>query len=297
MVPTLKNQKPAGKDIDTLEQIQFDWSDGKRAASLRLVRDAIQTKINGSIHWYQSKRWLKRKLAWCFRVSAILLGAVATALPTVAEIQRNTNSWLSHSGSATILGIAVGALLMLDKFIGASSAWIRFTMAETVLKELLDELVLAYALETSAWAAAGEPSVEQTKHALSTLQGFLSRANQIVHDETNQWKTEFQSALQQIDNVAKAPPKKLEEAVVTIKIVNADRLAGLWLLSIDDGPEEPIEGDSKSLRRTPGPITVRVKAALKIGAAADQTKPFATELADNLEVGVPKTIPISLPLD
>src|SRR3954470_3802340 len=179
--------QPETKNIQTLEQAQFDWADGKRNTSLKAVYTAIQGKIDDSIHWYQTKRVLKRKLAWCFRVTAILLAAIATALPTVAEMTRNTDRWFSHSGTATILGIIVGALLMLDKLIGASSSWIRYTMAETALKELQDELTLAYTLESAAWIGLPEPSVEQTKHALSALQGFLARASQIVHDETVQW--------------------------------------------------------------------------------------------------------------
>src|SRR6478736_1251459 len=92
------------------------------------------------------------------------------------------------------------------------------------------------------------------KPALTTLQGVLARASQIVHNKTVQWKTEFQSALQQIDAAAKVPPKKIEEAVAIIKITNPDRLTGSWSFSIDDGPEETIEGDAKNVRRTPGAI-------------------------------------------
>jgi hypothetical protein len=190
-------------------------------------------------------------------------------------------------------------LLILDKFIGASSAWIRFTMAETALKELRDELSMAWMLETATWGESkppAEPTVEQTKHALTTLQTFVLRANQIVHDETNQWKTEFQGALQQIDDSAKTPPRKIEEAVGIVKITNPDRLAGDWSLSIDGGPEERAAGDSKSIRRTPGPITVKVSATIKVGANGPQTKQFTMETADILVAGTPKTITIPLPL-
>ena len=284
------------KNIKSLEHASFDWADGKRAASLKTLYEGILAKIDDSIQWYQTKRVLKRRLAWCFRVTAILLGAAATALPTAAEMTRGTTDWLVRPGTATLLGIVVGALLMLDKFIGASSAWIRYTMAETSLKELRDDIALAYTLEAAGWVGMAEPSVEQSKHALSTLQGFLARANQIVRDETTQWKAEFQGALQQIEDSAKAPPRKVDEAVVIVKIANPDRLAGGWSLAIDGGPEEPVEGDSKSFRRTPGPINVRAKAAIKTGADGSQTKAFATETADVLVTGTPKTITITLPL-
>src|SRR6185503_19525550 len=107
--------------------------------------------------------------------------------------------------------------------------------AETALKELRDELTFAYTIEEAQWAGQNEPTVEQTKHTLTTLQGFLTRANQIVRNETDQWKSEFQNALQQVDEYAKAQPKKAEEAVGTVKIANPDRLAGKWCVSFNDG--------------------------------------------------------------
>jgi len=275
---------------------QFDWADGKRAASLKCVCDQVLVKLDDAKDWYQTKRVKKRWFAWILRVSAILLGTVAAALPTVSEMTRTTEGWLLRPGMATIVGLVVAALILLDKLVGASSGWIRYTMAETALKELRDELTLTYTFEIGVWAGQPEPTVEQTKHALTLLQGFLSRADQIVRDETNQWKAEFQSALQQTEELAKVQPKKIEEAVGTVRISNPDRLAGVWRVSINGGPEEIGSSDSKSFRLTPGPITVRVRADIKAGVGGTQTREYTTELSDLLVAGTPKEVRITLPL-
>lgn len=196
------------RNIKTLEHAQFDWSDGQRAGSLRAVYEEILGKFDNSIAWYQGKRGRNRKLAWILRVSAMVVGAVAAALPTLSEMTRTPDGWWLHPGMATILGILAGVLLWLDKFIGASSAWARFTMAETALKELCNELALAFTVETGSWANVKDPSLEQTQHALALLQGFLERADKIILDETNQWKAEFQSALQQTEELAKAKAQR-----------------------------------------------------------------------------------------
>lgn len=283
-------------NIKTLDRGQFDWADGKRAASLKTVCEQLMGKLDDAKAWYQTKRVGKRRLAWITRISAVVLGTVAAALPTVSEMTRTTDDWLLRPGTATIVGLVAAALLWLDKLIGASSGWIRYTMAETALKELLDELALTYTFETGLWAGQPDPTVEQTKHTLTVLQGFLARANQIVRDETNQWKAEFQSALQQTEELAKVQPKKVEEAVGTVKISNPDRLAGAWWISINGGPEEQGSSDSKSFRLTPGPITVRVKAGIKTGADGTQTRTYTTEASDMLVAGTPKEIRITLPL-
>ncbi|MDA1273197.1 MAG: hypothetical protein O2960_03965 [Verrucomicrobia bacterium] len=82
-----------------------------------------------------------------------------------------------------------------------------------------------------------------------------------------------------------------------MKITNPDQLVGAWSISIDDGPEDAVTGDSRSFRRTPGPINVRVKATLKTGVNGGQTRAFATETAEVLVAGTAKTIPITLPLN
>ena len=280
------------QNIGIVKPEQFNWADDKRAASLKAVSEQIIVKLDDATDWYQNKRGLKRLQAWMFRVTAVVFGTAAAALPTVAEMNRTTQDWYSHPGTATILGVVAAALILLDKLIGASSAWIRYTMAETALKELRDELSLTCIFETGLWAGQADPTVEQTKHTLTVLQGFLARANEIVREETNQWKSEFQSALQQTEELAKVQPRKVEEAVGTVRLTNPERLGGAWSVSLNGGPEEPGASDSKSFRLTPGPVVVRVKADVKDGAG---TRDYTTEVSDLLTAAAPKEIRITLP--
>ena len=80
----------------------------------------------------------------------------------------------------------------------------------TALKELRDKFAMAIYLHEAEWAGQSEPTVEQTKQTLGMVQDFLTKANQILSAETDQWKAEFQSALQQADDFAKSQPKKDE---------------------------------------------------------------------------------------
>ncbi len=285
------------KNIAVLEEWSFDWSDGFRAASLKAVLQRVQSKYNGAIEWYQVKRIWKRRGARACRIGAVVVGMLAAILPTVSEMWGAPLKWYVRPGMATILGIVAGTLIALDKLFGASSGWVRYVMAETTLKELRDELAMTYTLETGLWTGQLDPTVEQTKHALTVLQNSLARANQVVRDETNQWKTEFQSALQQTEELAKVQPRKVEEVVALVRIGNPDRLAGVWSLSVNGGPDEEGSSDSKSIRLTPGPVTVRVKAVIKTGPTEADKRDYSTEVADVLTVGTPKEFRITLPLN
>jgi hypothetical protein len=171
-------------------------------------------------------------------------------------------------------------------------------MAETALREILDDLRIAYDLERAAWyehpiTAGHEPSVEEARHALNTLHGFITRANEVVRDETSQWKAEFQSALQMIDDSAKSQPKVAQDTAVTVQIGNPERLASLpWELSINNGTPIKVEGLTSSFRRMPGSIIVEAKCQVLING---QAKSRTVSAGDNLKPGEPKLITLSLP--
>jgi len=281
-------------NIKPIAAIDFDWAPAKRAQSVTNVYDEVLNKIFDSIAWYQAKRGGKRTAALGFRIGAIIFATIATLLPTLSEITSDkVLGWRLSPGFATIAGLIAAMLIFLDKLLGSSSGWIRYTMAETTLKELLDQLTSTFKLELGSWINSTEPTIEETRHTLSALFTILAANNQVVRDETNQWKLEFQGALQLTDDLAKAASKKVEEAIGMLKLSNPERLVGSWTLSINDGPDEPCEGDSKSFRLSPGSVTLRVKATVKTVNGAQ--RPYQSELADVLVAGAPKIMTITLP--
>lgn len=286
-------------NITTLESDGFDWQDGKRLASLTKAKQQIQDKIDKSIAWYQSGRATKRTFGAAARYIAILLGLTAAALPTVSEMAlktaTSTLAWWQRPGLATIIGVFAGGLLLLDRFAGGTSGWIRYTMAETTLKELRDELTFAWSLEAAQWTARPEPTVDEAKRALELLKGFGARLNQTIRTETELWKSEFQTALQQTDELVKAQPKKTEEAMLTVKLANPDRLAGKWFVSLNGGSEQEGAGDSKPMLIAPGSVIVRVRAIVKIGANGAQTEERIVEAGEMIPLGNNKTVSITLP--
>lgn len=227
---------------------EFKWSDGQRSSSLKAQYAAIVAKIDGSIGWYQSKRGWKRTFGTWLRVWAVIFVAGAAALPTAAELW-GAGKWWAHSGAAPVLGIVAALLIGLDKLSGATSGWIRYILAETSLKELRDDFAAGYNLETGNWAGVAEPTIEQTRHALETLHGYLVRANEIVRDETNQWKAEFQSALQQIEESAKAASRRAEAARKKTAPKNGGRPTGKGASNPPAKAKKPDEPPKEELQK------------------------------------------------
>lgn len=281
-------------NIKTLSLPEFDWRVEQRKESLHRLYQAVCVKLDDSIVWYETKRNNKRTMTWILRLSAMIFGLIAAILPTLAEISRTLDVGWFRPGVATISALVAGFLLMLDRLFGASSAWMRYMLADMALKELREEFGMTFGLEMAALAEESAPSLDQTKHIYQAIQGILTRANQILRDETNQWKAEFQSALQQTEELAKVQPRQVQEAVATVRITNPERLADRqWKLAINNGGEIFERGVSKAVRLTPGPILLRLTANIRShdSTAREHMEEKATDLPPGSSVEIPFTLP------
>lgn len=283
-----------GININTLSLPEFDWSTDKRKDSLQQLYKAVCSKLDNSIGWYETKRDSKRAFTWILRLGAIIFGLIAAIQPTLAEIFRTVEGELFRPGIATIAALVAGFLLMLDRLFGASSAWMRYMLADLALKELREEFGMTFGLEMAALAEEAAPSLDQTKHVYQAIQGILTRANQILRDETNQWKAEFQSALQQAEELAKVQPRQVQEAVATVRLTNPERLADRqWKLAINNGGDIVERGVSKAIRLTPGPVLLRLTASIRShdGSTREHMEEKATDLPPGSSAEIPFTLP------
>lgn len=282
-------------DIENISIPTFDWTPEKRRSSLDSLYAAVSHKLDNSIKWYQSKRPIKRLMAWFFRLAAMLFTLLALTLPVLAEIFRSSDDLWFHPAFASIAVAVAGFFIGMDRFSGSSSAWMRYMSADMDLKEVKLDLSVAYNLELASLSEEVNPSIEQTKHVFQCIQGYLTRCNQILKEETNQWKSEFQTALQQIEEQAKTPAKQIKEAVITVRIANPEGLAsGDWKLSINNGSEITVQGVSKAIRLTPG--TLLLKLSAKIKKQDGSVRDYVEERSHLLSAETATEITFTLPL-
>ena len=260
--PPGQNALEIPPDLKPVPETSFNWEDGHRLQSLQSLRDAVAGKIDVTAGWYmKGKRW-RRKFGRAARVSAMILATMAAAQPTLAEMFRTPEGWWTRPGLATIFALLAAALLLLDRFFGASTGWVRYIMTGMALNDLRDEFEAIWRLESAAWAGQPEPNIEQTKHAISLLQGFITRVNEIVRAETEAWKAEFQSALQQVEDYAKSAVRKIEQSGLKVNIANFDKVEVPWSIALNGGTPEPVSSAEKTFTLTPGHTQIAVEATL-----------------------------------
>jgi hypothetical protein len=264
----------------------LDWTPEGRTASLAVVYHHAAAGAESAIEWYLKSKRPKQRLARWIRGSAICLGALAGLIPMVAEMQR-FHDRIEPVWASIVLGLAA-ALVMLDRFFGFSSAWVRYISTELHLRQILEEFRLDFEAEKAAWKDATATD-EQLQRALASCHSFVTRVNAIVREETNLWVAEFQDTLKQIDENAKA--KLAATAVpgaVSLVITNGDQCEGEWMLSIDDGTTRSGHGKTAAISGlVPGIHTLRIDGS--IGAKAVRAEKAITVGAGgvlNLEVNL-----------
>jgi hypothetical protein len=255
------------KDLSSVYSLTTTWQPDNAAASLDAVYAHLLEQANDTIDWYvKAKRW-KRMFASNIRLFMIVGGALAAALPIVADIRGET---IKAGYSAIILGVC-GALLLIDRFLGFSTGWVRFTTTQLKLRQIVQEFQLDWESERAS-LAGGQPSSEKIAQMLARCKTFVLNVNSVVREETEGWIQEFQETLKMLDEKAKAQAVASEPGALNLTVTNGnDSFIGEngnsvpgWHLIIDDMPAKVYTGTSAGISNLlPGKHKIRAEGQLK----------------------------------
>lgn len=258
------------KDIRTPPRLKLDWSAGNTSAAVDQVFDHAMNLAEDAIGWYISAKNTKRFFARGLRVLAILLGAAAALLPTVGELFARDGESLVRAGwTAVLLGL-VGVALLLDRFYGFSTGWMRYIATELQLQQITHEFQIDWEAERAGWEGS-PPNREQAVQMIARAKAFIVQINGIIRVETAQWIQEFESTLRQLDEAARVKPAINEPGGLNLTVANGNTTTNGWTLTIDGGTPELHRGTAAAKRSlVPGYHEVRIKG--EIGGRAVQAE-------------------------
>lgn len=240
--------------------LRLDWSNENSEKSLEIVYTKAILINRGAVEWYSKAKRSKKHWAQNIRIASIVIGAAAALLPTIGEMLQKNGKYFSSGWTTILLGV-VGTLLLLDRFFGFSSAWMRYIVAELQLNQILQEFELDWENERSNWQG-NIPTKDQINQMLAKVKALTSQINIIIRDETNVWVQEFQNNIKNLDESLKTKPALQEPGAINITITNEEVAKKGWELIIDNGNPEVFKGYTAGKRNiTPGrhEITVRAK--------------------------------------
>lgn len=225
--------------------------------------------------WYKTSIRRKRRGALLTRLGAIILAGIATLVPTVLTMISEDNNgdlfrrWAPLGGA---LGITAAFLIMLDKFAGFSSGWMRYIAAYQDIQAKQEVFQLAWAKEHARLSTNTALTWNDAASSLDRVAEFLQAINDVVRQETQTWITEFKGALAQFDQsladlraTGTATAVSLAKGAIEVMMAGAYSLDDrTWELQIDDrSPATTYKGaTSGTVIVDPGLLKLRVRGRL-----------------------------------
>lgn len=186
------------QDLDPSPFPELSWQPSCLAKSLDELFHYVTGESERAIAWYLRKR---KPMQWggqLLRLGAIVAAGVAGVTPLLAEIFESQGSPGVDPLWAAVALTAAGTLILLDRFWGFTSAWVRYMVASQELTAALDAFRIEWARHQLRWGG-GEPEVEQADAMIGECREFLMRVRSVVGSETRIWARDFQRVLEQVD--------------------------------------------------------------------------------------------------
>lgn len=246
-------QKPG--DLRPIDFNKLTWDDSDAAGSVQRVAEAVSAEAERAIDWYLKKKEAQKRGARSLRVIAIVLTTAATLVPILIEIFENwitanstgaTRPWWASAAWSSVLLILALALVLLDRFYGCSSAWMRFISTELQIRDALHAFRMNWLIARAGWKD-GKPTEQQIAAGLQSCRGFLGQVDAVLKSEVEVWVQEFRSALKDIDEAVKARPEVAGQAAANITVEDGERCVEGWTLAIDGGPPQRHHGRTATL--------------------------------------------------
>ena len=201
-----QNPRVAQGDLERPDLEELQWSTEQRSASLsRVFEHAVRLAANAE-RWYAQKRRPKRQWGRVLRVGAIVLGAVAAVLPILAEISADDGRPSIAPGWAAVALACAAALVALDRYLGFSTAWMRFMKAEMQITRLRHGF--EYAWQDALVKAATPPSDDEATKLLALAREFALAVDDAMADEIAAWTSEFTTSLERADESLRASDRQ-----------------------------------------------------------------------------------------
>lgn len=269
-------------DIPLLPLGKLAWDAANVESSLAALFSQSTDTAQSAIKWYLKAKRPSQIMARVVRGLSILLVTLAGIIPMLSQgFNRIQPIWASVA-----LGLAAAAIV-LDRFYGLSSGWMRYITTELHLRQMLHDFQLDWEAGRATWKGA-PPTHEQVQRAIAVCRAFVSQVDGLVRDETNLWVAEFQESLKQLDDSVKAKAAAAEPAAVSLVVTNGDLSTNGWTVSFDNGPAQSGNGKTAALAGLrPGIHTLKVAGTLN-------GKQVVAEKAISTPAGAVTTVEVAL---
>jgi SMODS and SLOG-associating 2TM effector domain 2 len=244
----------------------LQW-DSTAVESLNKVYEYVIAFSDSTIAWYQRGRRPKRSLGFALRLGALLVTAAAGVVPLTDQLF----GFSINPVWSTVLVAAAGIFVSIDIFGGYTSGWVRYMLAQQKVERMRD----AFLLEWNALKA----TKTDVPGMLERAKTFMLGVGKVIDDETQEWATEFQKALKEMERARKEAEALERTGAIEVSVKNHSTVKD-WILEIDGSERGRTTG--KCLVVTDVMVGIR---KVKVHGQDPQGKAFCDEKTIKVEGG------------
>jgi hypothetical protein len=181
-------------DLEPLQLGLLSWQSlDDAAASLRTVQAHVDAHARRAIDWYLTRRRARKTASRVLRLLALVLAVAGGIVPLLddALLPRGL-----HNLGYLLIALG-GALLVANRVLGLSAAWIRYMQTALRLQAVVNTFQLKW-VEIEC-EMAGHPTPKQIRAAMQAVRLFAQRVDELILTETDRWSADFADDLEQLE--------------------------------------------------------------------------------------------------
>jgi hypothetical protein len=257
----------------------YDWT--KPDETLETIKTSILTTMKVEENWYIKYRKRHAGTSRIIRVVSIILFAFGILWPIFTAGK-------SDGFNYGYVGLTIGGLLLLiDKYLGISTGYVRFYIAELDIKKNTQDFIENWDIET---AKASTPlTLENILALLNLVKSFRQAVYTTIQVETGAWATEFQTQTGELYELFKQKQSEnIKPANISATVENFTDYSDIEI-GIDNEVPVSLKGSTSLIFRNvsiqPHRILIRATKAGKI-----------VSFSKNVDVTADKTAEVVLAL-
>ncbi len=208
---------------------------------LQKTYDSVIGAAKNQATWYNAKKAPISKTSRELRRWSIILVSFGGLFPLLGAASKQNIFGVDVTNWGYIAIALAGTLLLLDRYFGFSSAWIRYTTSELEIQKLIKEFEIKWVMEV------GDDDVNaldplKVKELMKLLLDFSNLIAELVKQETNTWAVEFQNNIAELQKSIDSKLLSGTPGAIKVSIVNSKNLTSL-VLRLDQLANIPITGN------------------------------------------------------
>jgi hypothetical protein len=200
------------RDIVPTSKSSITWDPQQAREQVNVICDLVQKKVEATAGWYVAKKVAPSMTSRTLRGVAILLSVLGGLCPifqsALGEKANNVFGISLNNWGYILLALAAAAVL-IDKYGGFSTTWMRFIGTHLKLDSKLHQFQIDWVIACAQYDLDPNKTPEKLLALLERLRVFVADCSTLVEEETQLWMSEFQSQLAMMQKATEKQQKAI----------------------------------------------------------------------------------------